>query len=60
MDKEAFEFGVRQLAETLIRLSVSNNPRHEGEVGCDEIVEAAKSFGVILNPTFTHDGVIFS
>ncbi len=43
--KESFKFGVKTLAELLLRLSVSDG--HEGEVSYTEIQEAAKNLGVV-------------
>ena len=39
-----FQFGVQTLAEYLLKLAVDD--RHQGEVSCADILEAAKGLGV--------------
>lgn len=39
-----FQFGVKMLAEYLLKSAVDE--RHQGEVSCDDILEAAEGLGV--------------
>ncbi len=39
-----FQFGVKTLAEYLLKSAVDE--RHQGEVSCDDILEAAEGLGV--------------